>query len=117
MSIQSVGPMGQPTLAAVETRSPTERVESDRNPHPLQSADVSASKKVQPEEVLETIKELTDNGTYQVRFEMDNNINRLIISLVDAESGEKVRQIPPEELLDTVKALNDLRGNIIDSQS
>jgi flagellar protein FlaG len=117
MSIQSAGPLSQPVLTAVETRSPAERVERVRNQRSLQSTDVSFPKKIQSEELLETIKELTENGTYQVRFEMDTPTNRLVISLIDAESGEEVRQFPSEELLKTIRALNDLRGNIVDSQS
>jgi flagellar protein FlaG len=117
MAIQLAGPLSPPALTAVDARSPAERVERDRNPHPLQSDKNPAQKKIQSEELLETIKELTENGTYHVRFEMDTPTNRLIISLIDTESGEKVRQIPSEELLETVKALNDLRGNIVDSQS
>ena len=115
MSIQLTGPLSQPVLTAVDTQSPAARIEQGRNY--VYSTDLPAPKKIQSEEVLETIKELTDNGTYQVRFEMDNNINRLVISLVDAETGEEVRQIPSEELLETIRVLNDLRGNIIDSQS
>jgi flagellar protein FlaG len=117
MSIQSAGPLSQPVLTAVETRSPAERVERVRNQRPLQSTDVSFPQKIQSEELLETIKELTENGTYQVRFEMDTPTNRLVISLIDAESGEKIRQFPSEELLGTIRVLNDLRGNIVDSQS
>ncbi len=116
MSIQPAGPLSQPSSTATETRSPAERVVLEQNQLPLQSTDVPV-KKVQPEELLETIKELTEYGTYQVRFEIDTPTNRLIISLIDAESGEKIRQFPTDELLDTVKALNDLRGNIVDSQS
>jgi uncharacterized FlaG/YvyC family protein len=117
MAIQPAGPLSPPALTAVDARSPAERVERDRNPHPLRSTEDPAKKKIQSEELLETIKELTENGTYHVRFEMDTPTNRLIISLIDAESGEEVRRFPSEEFLDTVKALKDLRGNIVDSQS
>ena len=117
MSIRPAGSLSQPVLTAVETRSPAARGERERDQVVQQSSDVPSPKKVQPEELLETIKGLTEDGTYQVRFEMDAPTKRLVISLVDADSGEEVRQIPPEELLETVKALNDLRGNIVDSQS
>ena len=116
MAIQLAGPLSPPALTAVDARSPAERVERVRNPHPLQSVEDPSPKKIQSEELLETIKELTENGTYQVRFEMDTPTNRLVISLIDAESGEEVRQFPSEELLKTIRALNDLRGNIVDSQ-
>jgi len=104
-------------LTAVETQSPAVRVEQGRNQVSLHSTDLPASKKVQSEELLETIKGLTEDGTYHVRFEIDTPTKRLVISLIDAESGEEVRQIPTEELLETIKVLNDLRGNIVNSQS
>ncbi len=72
---------------------------------------------IQSEAVLKRIKELTDNGAYSVRFEMDDKADRLIISLVDAETGEMIRQIPPEELLQLATKLEELRGNMIDTTS
>ena len=117
MFIQSAGPLSQPALTAVETRSSAGRVEQGRNQVLLHSTGVPAPQKVQPEELLETVKGLTEDGTYHVRFEIDTPTNRLVISLIDAESGEEVRQIPTEELLETIKVLNDLRGNIVNSQS
>ena len=117
MSIQSAGLLSQPSSAAVETRSSVERVEREQNQHSLPLANLPVPKKVPPEELLETITELTDTGKYQVRFEIDAPTNRFVILVIDAESGEEVRQIPTDEILNTVKFLNDLRGNIVDSQS
>jgi len=117
MFIQSAGPLSQPILTAVETQSPAVRVEQGRNQVSLPSTDVPVPKRVPSEELLETIQGLTEDGTYHVRFEIDTPTNRLVISLIDAQSGEKVRQIPTEELLKTIKVLNDLRGNIVNSQS
>lgn len=74
-------------------------------------------KKVAPEEILNKIKELTDNGNYTVRFEVNESSNQMVIHLLDAESGEEIRQIPPEELLTISERLNDLRGNLVDTTS
>ncbi|MEZ4483762.1 MAG: flagellar protein FlaG [Syntrophotaleaceae bacterium] len=70
-----------------------------------------------PEEILQKIKQLTDNGNYSVRFEMNEPTQQMVIHLLDAKSGEEIRQIPPEELLTISKRLNDLRGNIVDTTS
>ena len=74
-------------------------------------------KQIQPEELLQQIKALTEDGLYSVRFENDNEANAMIVKVVDRETDEVIRQIPPEELLDLTKRLNDLRGNIVDTQS
>lgn len=73
--------------------------------------------KVQPEELLDKIKSLTDNGSYTVHFELDDKVDEMIITLVDSETGDVIRQIPPEELLGVMQNLKNLRGNIVKTQS
>jgi flagellar protein FlaG len=72
---------------------------------------------VQPEELLQSIKALTDQGAYSVRFEMHKETNELVINLVDQESGEVVRQIPSEEILGMHKMLSELSGNLLQTKS
>ncbi|MBN2644193.1 MAG: flagellar protein FlaG [Desulfuromonadaceae bacterium] len=74
-------------------------------------------KQVQPEELLQQIKQLTEDGLYSVRFENDERSQGMVVKIVDRENDEVIRQIPPEELLDLTKRLTDLRGNLIDTQS
>jgi flagellar protein FlaG len=72
---------------------------------------------VQPEELLQSIKALTDQGAYSVRFEMHKETNELVINLVDQQSGEVVRQIPSDEILGMHKMLSDLSGNLLQTKS
>lgn len=78
---------------------------------------VPKNKKMQPEEILDQIKSLTDDGSYSVRFEKDNKHNEMVVRLVDVESGETIRQLPPEELLSLMDSLEELRGNVVDTTS
>ncbi len=50
----------------------------------------------------------------QLRFEMDKEADRVIIKVVDRESGEVIRQIPPEEMLNMAKVLDELKGSLVD---
>lgn len=95
--------------------SPSENI--DRNRQKVDSGlEVSDTEKlVSPEEVLTKIKALTDDGTYSVRFENDEQSKQLIISLVDSDSGEVIRQIPPDEVLGASEKLTDLRGSLLDT--
>ena len=71
-------------------------------------------KKVQPEELVNQIKKLTEDGLYSVRFETDKRTDDMVVKIVDRESDEVIRQVPPEELLDLMDRLADMRGNIVD---
>ncbi len=75
----------------------------------------SKNNKVQPEEILDQIKSLTEDGAYSVRFEKDDKANQMVVRLVDVESGEMIRQIPPEELISLTETLQELRGSLIDT--
>ena len=69
--------------------------------------------RVHPEEVLSKIKDLTDNGVYSIRFELNKEIDKLVINIVDKETGDIIRQIPPEELINASIKMQDYRGMII----
>lgn len=73
-------------------------------------------KQVQPEELLQQIKSLTEDGLYSVRFENDERSDGLIVKIVNRENGEVIRQVPSEELLELTAALEDLRGNLVDTE-
>lgn len=76
-----------------------------------------AAKKVSSEELLDKIKELSQDGHYSVQFEMNKDVNSLVIRVVDRDSGELIRQFPSEELLRSAKVLKDLRGLMVNTES
>jgi flagellar protein FlaG len=82
----------------------------------VSAGDQAQKKQIQPEEMLQQIQALTEDGLYSVRFEKDSEIGEMVVKVVDQESGEVIRQIPPEELLDLSRCLSDLRGNIVDTE-
>jgi flagellar protein FlaG len=75
----------------------------------------SAESSVQPEELLNQIKALTENGSYAVRFEKNQELDELIVKVVDTETDEVIRQVPPEELLGVRANLEELRGKIVNT--
>lgn len=75
----------------------------------------ASDKQVQPEELLHQIKAVTENGSYSVRFERDDQTD-LIVKIFDNETNEVIRQLPSEEILQLKETLEDLRGNIVDTQ-
>lgn len=74
-----------------------------------------ASKQVQPEELLSQIKSLAEDGLYSVRFENDERAG-LVVKIVDRENDEVIRQVPAEEVLKLKSTLEDLRGNLVNTE-
>ncbi|MDR2550735.1 MAG: flagellar protein FlaG [Desulfobulbus sp.] len=94
-----------------------DRRDVNRAKPPPQPDSSEKSSGMQPEELLDQIKSLTENGAYSVRFEKDQLSEELVVKIVDRESDEVIRQIPSEELLHLHAHLQELRGNIIDMAS
>ncbi len=114
MKVESIAVHGNTML---KEREPVDRSEFDRQKAQDSAPSSNEGSKIQPEEVLNKIKELTQDGAYSVRFEMDDMTQKLIIRLVDPATGDEIRQIPPEEILGNVKHLQALRGNLVDAAS
>ncbi|GAB4175506.1 MAG: hypothetical protein Kow00100_17510 [Geothermobacteraceae bacterium] len=110
-SISSGGGLGPP-----RPQEPQEQVQQNRLLAPKLPDTTKAEKRVSSEELLDRIKELADNGTYSVQFELNEEIDTLVVRVVNKTSGEVVRQIPSEELLKTIKALHDMRGLMVNTE-
>lgn len=72
--------------------------------------------KVQPEELLDQINALTQDGVYSVRFEKDDKLSDLVVKIFDNETQEVIRQIPAEELLNFKASFEELVGNLVNTK-
>lgn len=98
-----------------QTSTGADEIDRERHAAAKDTAPENTSKKVQPEEILKKIKSLTEEGSYSVRFEMEDKTKQMVVRLVDVESGDMIRQIPPEELIDLSEVLQELRGSLVDT--
>lgn len=114
MNIEALSNVGN----SAQTRSPvSDQVDMQRKNKEKVSDTPQASsseKMVQPEELLSQIKSVTEDGLYSVRFERDDN-SELIVKIFDHETDEVIRQMPADEILELREALEELRGNIVDT--
>ncbi len=102
----------QPQAKAVEMVD-TERV--TRNSSFTEPDTSSEVPKVQPEEMLDRINELTQDGLYSVRFERDDSISELVVKIFDNDTQEVIRQIPAEELLSFKATFEELVGTMVNT--
>ena len=98
-----VEPARPTSSASGEVAAKQEEVVSLQSSTVVVSAPVAEQSK-KPEK--ETLDQTVDKANQQLeslntslRFKMDQSSDRVIISLVQSETGETIRQFPPEELL------------------
>lgn len=104
--------MQQPPKAAETIDSGRKNKESIAS-EPQTSAD---NQKIQPEELLDQIKSLTQDGLYSVRFEKGQETTDLVVKIFDNETQEVIRQIPAEEVLNFKASFADLVGNLLNTK-
>ncbi|KLN52255.1 flagellar protein FlaG [Variovorax paradoxus] len=73
-----------------------------------------------PVQVAQAVKEV--NASLQSRsvglqFEMDEDTDKLIVKVVDRESGEVIRQIPSEEVVRIAKVLGKAPGLLVSREA
>ncbi len=78
---------------------------------PLEEPPVSAA---DVEEAVQHLAELVSQTQRSLRFRVDETSGRTIITVLDAETNEIIRQIPPPELLAVVRHL-ERAGALLDA--
>lgn len=96
---------------------PAEQIDAARKKKDSLTADKETAvenPKIQPEELIDQIKTVTQDGLYSVRFEQDQENFGLIVKIFDNETQEVIRQMPAEELLNFKATFAELVGNLVD---
>ena len=60
-------------------------------------------------QALRGLNEKLSAWSTNLRFEVDEDLSRVIVQVVDADTGDVVRQIPSEEIINMSKALGKLQ--------
>jgi len=113
MNIEAVGGSN---INPSRTNEPVQQVERKRQ-ESQQPQITSQENQIAPEELLDQINALTEEGLYSVRFERDRGTDQLVLKIVDRDTEEVIRQVPLEEIVNLGKRLRDLRGNLINTVS
>ena len=117
MNIESINNSLSTKPRANEAPEEVTRKRQEIADRPEQADSASEQKAIQPEELLNQIKSITEDGQYSVRFERNKDTEELVVKVVDSETDEVVRQIPPEELMELTKTLKELQGNLVNTVS
>lgn len=62
------------------------------------------------EEVAKFLNESTNLFNLSISFQVNEDIDRVVVSVVDKDTEELIRQIPSEEVVQLAKRLNEMVG-------
>jgi flagellar protein FlaG len=81
------------------------------------STPATAPTKEQVEQAAARVKEVLRGSTSRLEIEIDSNLHKVVVKIVNGESGEIIRQIPAQELLDLAKHLDDPKGFLVQERA
>lgn len=94
--------------------------EATQTAQAVQAADKSQESELSGEQ-LEQMAEQMDSfiGTFNrgLKFRVDEDSGRNVVTVVDNHSGDIIRQIPTEELLQVISRLAEASGGLIDTKA
>ena len=68
------------------------------------------------QEAIETLNEQMRQSNRSLNFSMDAQVNRVVITVRNTDSGEVVRQIPDEAILRVAHNLQKVRGLLLNEE-
>ncbi|MEW6248554.1 MAG: flagellar protein FlaG [Nitrospirota bacterium] len=64
------------------------------------------------ERAIARVREVLQNVGH-LNIEVDQDLKRVIMKVVNSQTGEVIRQIPPEEVLNLARNLNGVKGLLV----
>ena len=69
------------------------------------------------EETVARLQETVNQIDPQVQFSVEEDLNRVVVKVVERESGELIRQFPPEEVLRVQRFFDEQSGILVEEQA
>ena len=89
-------------------KTPVARPEQAPPPAELSREEVEAA--------VESANRASSLAAHNLKFRVDQQTERLVIKVVDKETGETVREIPPEEMLAIAESIERYQKGLLLSQ-
>ncbi len=115
--VQNIRPPQDPYVH--QTRQPVNDAKSVRDKDSSVEAKLRTSTPAPPptkEQLEHAAARVTDvlrGTTSRLQFEIDPDLHKVVIKIINGESGEIIRQIPAQELLDLAKHLDQPKGLLV----
>ena len=91
-------------IAPISSKTPVEEASRSERPAALES--------VPKEQLVGAVSQMQDFAQMlnrELQFDVDENLGRTVVRVLDKESGDLIRQIPSDEILALAKQMKELR--------
>ena len=100
----------RPLEAAQPHTTLQSRVPGEAKKHEDEPASTPPAEKPAPVPVPSNFK------PYSLSFRFEKELNRVVVKVIDPETGELVREIPPESVIEALKQLRQAPGSLVDEE-
>jgi len=69
------------------------------------------------ERVVEALQKYLNSMNVNLQFKVDKGTGTVVVTVVNVDTGEVIRQIPPEQMLDAIAKLDELVGTLLDTRT
>lgn len=81
---------------------------------PAENVEIFSQEELAP--VIETINGFMSNLNADIRFQLHDKTQRLMVQVVDVSNDQILREFPPHQLLDTLAKISDYVGALLDKR-
>lgn len=106
---------GESSTEATHSKSMQQQNSADLAQKELQ-AQLEKLDAKQLEDIFDDFKQKFDYLNQHLKIEIDEELNRPIVKIVDKETKEVVRELPPEQLVQLAKKIDQMVGLLFDKE-
>lgn len=102
--------------AAIRTTQTDGPQKSERAIEPAHSSDFKSESQPSQaalDQAVGKVRESLQQSGSRLQLEVDQDLNRVIVKILNGDSGEIIRQIPPQEVIDLAKNLPGTKGLLL----
>ena len=118
--VQNVRPPQDPHFPQRQSESAAKPVrggDSTVEAAPGTSTPAPTPTREQVEQAAARVTEVLRGTTSRLEFEIDPDLDKVVIKIRNGESGEIIRQIPSQELLDLAKYIDEPKGFLVSERA
>jgi flagellar protein FlaG len=116
MPIDNIAQLGAATLRPAGPRSGTPAAASTgqaRQELPAGDQSVPAPDSGEVKQAVSRLNDFVQNLRRDLQFRVDEGSDRVVVTVLDSESGEVIRQIPSEEVLAVARSLEQAQQGLL----
>jgi len=115
----NVAPPPRPAVGTAALQRPTVEAAQPKGPESVKAEPAPRSEQSRTElaQLLDELNEQSRKEGRNLNFSMDDEVNRVVITVRQTETGEVIRQIPSEAVLRLAHNLKSIRGLLYNETS